>query len=487
VGVEKQVLLPDIGEFENVDVIEILVSVGDRVAVDDSLIVLESDKATMEIPSPFAGTLKEICVSEGDLVSQGALIAIMEVEEAEASESVAPSVPAAPPEPEAPQAPAAPSEPAPVEADPVQPASKPEPVEADPLQTATEPAPVEADPLQTATEPAPVEADPVQPASKPEPVGAEAASALPAGEGREGKAHASPSVRRLARELGVDLRLVAATGRKGRIRKEDVQGYVKGMLAKGTAAGVPIAGVSVAAPREIDFSKYGPTELQPLNRVRKLSAANLHRSWVTVPHVTQFDEADITDLDVFRTGQKPAAESRGIKLTFLPFVVKACAAALKEFPHFNSSLDHTGENLIVKRYVHIGVAVDTPNGLVVPVLRDADRKGLFQIAEELQELGDKARNRKLRPEELEGGSFSISSLGGIGGTFFTPIVNHPEVAVLGVSRMEWKPIRSGDEFVPRLILPLSLSYDHRVIDGADAVRFTRRLAGFLSDLRLLLL
>ena len=438
-GVEKQVLLPNIGDFENVDVIEILVSVGDRVAVDDSLIVLESDKATMEIPSPFAGVVREICVAAGDLVSQGALIAIMDVEEAEAPATVAT------PEPEKSQVAAAPSEPEPRR---------------------------DRDGL---------------PPPEPPPVETETAPPLPASEELERKAHASPSVRRLARELGADLRLVAATGRKGRIRKEDVQGYVKGMLAKGTSAGVPIAGVSVAAPREIDFSKYGPIELQPLNRVRKLSAANLHRSWVTVPHVTQFDEADITDLDSFRKDQKPAAESRSIKLTFLPFVVKACAAALKEFPHFNSSLDTTGENLIVKQYVHIGVAVDTPNGLVVPVLRDADRKGLFQLAEELQELGDKARNRKLRLDDLEGGSFSISSLGGIGGTFFTPIVNHPEVAVLGVSRMEWKPIWRGDDFVPRLILPLSLSYDHRVIDGADAVRFTRRLAEFLSDLRLLLI
>ena len=436
-GVEKQVLLPDIGEFENVDVIEILVSVGDRVEVDDSLIVLESDKATMEIPSPFAGVVREICVAEGDLVSQGALLAIMEVEEAEAPKTAAP--------PEFAGDSSAPSEPA---------ASQP---------------------------------DTVHPPSGPSPGQPETTPSLPAGDTPGRGAHASPSVRRLARELGVDLQLVAATGRKGRIRKEDVEGYVKGMLVKGTSAGVPIAGVSVAAPREIDFSKYGPTELQPLNKVRKLSAANLHRSWVTVPHVTQFDEADITDLDAFRTGQKPSAESRGIKLTFLPFVVKACAAALKEFPHFNSSLDHTGENLILKQYVHIGVAVDTPNGLVVPVLRDADRKGLFQLAEELQELGDKARSRKLRVDDLEGGSFSISSLGGIGGSFFTPIVNHPEVAVLGVSRMEWKPIRRGDDFVPRLILPLSLSYDHRVIDGADAVRFTRRLAEFLSELRLLLI
>lgn len=424
-GVEKQVLLPDIGDFENVDVIEILVSVGDRVEADDSLIVLESDKATMEIPSPFAGVVREIHVAQGDQISQGALIATLEVEEAEPTETVAP------PQSESPEISSAPSEPAPVEP--------------------------------------------------------ESTRALPASETSARKAHASPSVRRLTRELGVDLQLVPATGRKGRILKEDVRGYVKGMLAKGTSAGVPIAGIRVAAPREIDFSKYGPTELQPLHRVRKLSAANLHRSWVTVPHVTQFDEADITNLDAFRRGQKPEAESRGIKLTFLPFVVKACAAALKEFPHFNSSLDHSGENLILKHYVHIGVAVDTPNGLVVPVLRDADRKGLFQLAEELQELGEKARNRKLRVDDLEGGSFSISSLGGIGGTFFTPIVNHPEVAVLGVSRMEWKPIRRGDEFVPRLILPLSLSYDHRVIDGADAVRFTRRLAEFLSDLRLLLI
>lgn len=440
-AVEKKVLLPDIGDFEDVDVIEILVSVGDRVEVDDSLIVLESDKATMEIPSPFAGVVRDLHVAQGDQISQGALIATLEVEEAEAPQATTPS----------------------------------------------EPAPLEPETVDSDSEPAPNEPETVDSQSEPATGEPETAAAAAASETAGRKAHASPSVRRLAREMGVDLQLVPATGRKGRIRKEDVQGYVKGMLAKGTAAGVPIAGVSVAAPREIDFSKYGPTEFQPLNRVRKLSAANLHRSWVTVPHVTQFDEADITDLDAFRGGQKPEAESRGIKLTFLPFVVKACAAALKEFPHFNSSLDHTGENLILKRYVHIGVAVDTENGLVVPVLRDADRKGLFQLAEELQELGEKARSRKLRPDDLEGGSFSISSLGGIGGTFFTPIVNHPEVAVLGVSRMEWKPIQRGDEFVPRLMLPLSLSYDHRVIDGADAVRFTRRLAAFLSDLRLLLI
>jgi pyruvate dehydrogenase E2 component (dihydrolipoamide acetyltransferase) len=425
VGIEKEVLLPDIGDFEDVEVTEVLVAAGDRIRVDDSLIVLESDKASMEIPAPFAGVVKEIRVRAGDRVSRGALIAIVEVEEADARVEV--------------------------------PARGPEPV---PLAPPTR-------------EPAPAQPEP------------ESAPPETATAGK--RAHASPAVRRLARELGVDLELVAASGPKGRILKQDVQGYVQGMLAKGTATGVPIAGVSVAAPREIDFSKYGRTELQPLGRVRKLSAANLHRSWVSVPHVTQFDEADITDLESFREAQKPEAEQRGIKLTFLPFVVKACTAALKEFPHFNASLDHAGENLILKHYFHIGVAVDTPNGLVVPVLRDADRKGLFEIADELQQLGTRVRERKLRLDDLEGGSFSISSLGGIGGTFFTPIVNHPEVAILGVSRMAWKPILRDGEFVPRLILPLSLSYDHRVIDGADAVRFTSRLSAFLSDLRLLLI
>jgi pyruvate dehydrogenase E2 component (dihydrolipoamide acetyltransferase) len=259
------------------------------------------------------------------------------------------------------------------------------------------------------------------------------------------------------------------------------------MLVKGTAAGVPIAGVSVVRAPEIDFEKFGPIELQPLHRIRKLAAANLHRSWVTVPHVTQFDEADITDLESFRQSQKAEAASRGFKLTFLPFVLKACARALQELPHFNASLDTTGESLVLKRYLHIGVAVDTEHGLVVPVIRDVDRKGLFELAAELQEVSEKARDRRLRPEDLQGGSFSISSLGGIGGTFFTPIVNHPEVAILGVSKMEWKPVHREGEFIPRLLLPLSLSYDHRVIDGADAVRFTTRLAQLLADLRLMIL
>jgi pyruvate dehydrogenase E2 component (dihydrolipoamide acetyltransferase) len=302
------------------------------------------------------------------------------------------------------------------------------------------------------------------------------------------KAHASPSVRRLARELGVDLQLVPGSGRKGRILKEDVQGYVKASLGgAGASGGVPIAGVHVAAPVDIDFSKFGATETEPVNRIRKLSAANLHRSWVTVPHVTQFDEADITELERFRKAHRAEAERRGLKLTFLPFIVKASVSALREFPQFNASLDATGENLILKRYYHIGVAVETERGLVVPVVRDADRKGLFELAAELQELSSRARDRKLRPEHLQGGSFSISSLGGIGGTMFTPIVNHPEVAILGVSRMKWSPVHQDGAFVPRLMLPLSLSYDHRVIDGADAARFTTRLAEYLGDLRRVLL
>jgi pyruvate dehydrogenase E2 component (dihydrolipoamide acetyltransferase) len=420
-GEESKVLLPDIGEFEDVDIVEVLVSVGDRVAVDDSLIVLETDKATMEIPSPFAGVVRQMNVRVGDRISAGGLVCVMEVAEA-ATHTPPPALEAveeAFPEPEQPEEPVAVVPPPPT--------------------------------VAGAT------------------------------------AHASPSVRRLARELGIDLTLVPPSGPKARVLKEDVEGYVKGMIAKGTAAGVPISGVHVARAPEIDFSKFGPTEIQPLNTVRKLSGANLHRSWVTVPHVTQFDEADVTELEAFRKSQKAEAESRGIKLTFLPFVMKAIVAGLEEFPHFNSSLDKTGENLIIKNYFHLGVAVDTPQGLVAPVVRNVNQKGIFELAGELMELSTKARERKLHPADLQGATFTISSLGGIGGTFFTPIVNHPEVAVLGVGRMEERPVYRGEELERRLILPLSLSYDHRVIDGADAVRFTGRLVHFLSDLRRVLL
>jgi pyruvate dehydrogenase E2 component (dihydrolipoamide acetyltransferase) len=431
--------LPDIGDFHDVDVVEVLVAPGQRVEKEQSLIVLESDKATMEIPSPVAGVIEELRVGVGDQVNEGDLIALIRAEApAEARPPAAAKAADAKPAPAA--TPRPPARPAATRAPPAQ--------RTEPEAEVDEPAPATARPAPT---------------------------------------HAGPSVRRLARELGVDLSLVPGTARKGRITREDVQAFVKASLSRGTAAGVPLAGVAVAAPLDIDFSKWGPTELEPLNRVRRTSAANLHRSWVTIPHVTQFDEADITELDAFRSAQKEEAARREVKLTFLPFVVKAVTAALREFPHFNASLDRTGESLIVKRYFHIGVAVDTENGLLVPVIRDADRKGLFELAAALEDLSTRARSRRLRPADLQGGSFSISSLGGIGGTFFTPLVNHPEVAILGVSRMAWKPVWKDGAFVPRLLLPLSLSYDHRVIDGAAAVRFTRRLAELLGDLRLLLL
>jgi pyruvate dehydrogenase E2 component (dihydrolipoamide acetyltransferase) len=464
----RDVNLPDIGDFENVDVAEVLVKVGDTVAAEQSLIVLESDKASMEIPSPFAGRIVEMKVSVGDQVSQGALIARIEVEataeekpEPPAARAEAPPAKAEPPKPQAPQPPKPPQEKA----------------------AARAPAPVPAEADKDDDEVAPIASSVVEDREGVEVV-PHPAALVPAGELR---AHASPSVRRLGRELGVDLRLVPGTGPKSRILKDDVQAYVKSMIQKGTSAGVPIAGVAVAAPLKFDFAQFGPTEIQPLNRIRKLSAANLHRSWVSIPHVTQHDEADITELDAFRKSMKDDAQQRGVKLTFLPFVLKACAHLLKEMPHFNASLDHLGENLILKRYIHVGVAVETPNGLVVPVVRDADRKGLYEIAAELMDISSRARERKLRPGDLQGGSFSISSLGGIGGTFFTPIVNHPEVAILGVGRMDWRPVWQGQEFAPRLMLPLSLSYDHRVIDGADGARFIMRLASLLADLRRLIL
>ena len=427
-------LLPDIGDFAEVDVVEVLASVGERVTEGQSLIVLESDKATMEVPSPATGVLEELRVRVGDKASAGQVIAVIRLEGA--------SAPAA--------APAAPNKSA-------APAAKP------------------------AAEPEEEEVLIGTPNALTSARGAAASDEM-----RAARAHASPSVRQLARELGVDLTLVPGTGRRKRVQRQDVQAFVKASLSGRGAGGVAIAGISVAAPLEIDFSKWGPTELSPLHRVRRISAANLHRSWVTVPHVTQHDNADITELDEFRKSMKGEAEKRGVKLTFLPFVVKAVTAALKEFPHFNSSLDRTGEALVLKRYFHVGVAVDTENGLVVPVIKNAESKGLFDLARALEDLSARARTRKLTPGDLQGGTFSISSLGGIGGSFFTPIVNHPEVAILGVSKMEWKPVYQGGAFVPRLLLPLSLSYDHRVIDGADAVRFTTRLTQLLADLRLLL-
>lgn len=445
---EYEVKLPNIGDFAEVEVIELLAKPGDRIEVEQALLVLESDKATMEIPSPVAGVLAKLLVGVGDKISAGRAIALIETA-ADANEAQAPK--------EEPARPSSSVAPAPTPR-PEEPEREGRP-EASGERDEGAPTPTDLAPYATA--------------------------------GAAVRAHASPSVRRLARELGVDLDLVPGSGPKARIRPEDVHGYVKALVSQRGAAAVPIAGVHVAAPVEVDFAKWGPVESAPLNRVRRVAAANLHRSWVTVPHVTQHDEADVTELEAFRAEHSPEAGARGVKLTFLPFVVKAVVKALQEFPHFNASLDHTGESLVVKRYYHIGVAVDTEHGLVVPVVRDADRKGLFELAAELQDLSARARERRLRPEHLQGGSFSISSLGGIGGSFFTPIVNHPEVAILGVSRTQWRPLWQDSEregaFVPRRVLPLSLSYDHRVIDGADAARFTTRLAALLGDLRRVLL
>ncbi len=423
-----EVTLPDIGDFKDVEVIEVLVSPGDHVEKEDSLITLESDKASMEIPSPLAGTVKEMKVKVGDRINEGDLIALVEAEAARPAETE----PVAPP----------PAEPPPPSPPPPAPGEK------------------KAKPL------------PIAPTYDDMPVR---------------KAHASPAVRRFARELGVDLTQVQGSGRKGRITKEDVQNFVKSALAGGASATAPAGGFALPAMPEVDFSQFGEIEETELGRIKKLSGKHLHRSWITVPHVTQFDEADITELEAFRKAMKAEAEKQEVRLTFMPFLMKACVAALKQFPAFNASLSPDGEKLILKKYFHIGVAVDTPNGLVVPVIRDVDRKGIYDLARELMEISGKARGGKLAPGDMQGGCFTISSLGGIGGTQFTPIVNAPEVAILGVSRAQMKPVWNGSDFEPRLIMPFSLSYDHRVIDGAEGVRFTTYLGGLLSDIRRLLL
>jgi len=431
-GTKREILVPDIGDFEDVEVIEVLVAAGDAIEVEASLVTLESDKATLEVPSAYSGVVLKVRVAEGDRVSEGSVLLVLDAEMDAAS--VAPT--------EA-------SEDAPNEA---------ETREGAPRSRSDSPA----------VEPA-VAAPPIEP------------TALRAPRRPALRGHASPSVRRFARELGVDLALVAGTGRKGRMLKSDVQAFVKQALAGAAATVLPDTVVQFEAPKEIDFARFGEVEIAPLARIRRLSAANLHRSWLTVPHVTQHDEADITELEAHRKEQRGEAETRGVKLTPLAFLMKAVAVVLGEYPEFASSLDRSGENLILKRYTHIGVAVDTPNGLVVPVLRDVDDKEVFDIALELADVSERARVRRLRPADLEGACFSISSLGGIGGTAFTPIVNAPEVAILGVSRHRWQPVYRDGEFVPRLMLPLSLSYDHRVIDGAAAVRFTTRLAAVLAD------
>lgn len=422
----KEIHVPDIGGAKDVSVIELLVKPGDSIEVDSSLISLESDKATMEIPAPFAGVVKELKVKIGDKVSQGSLIAM--VETAGGAENT--SAPA-------------------------------------PAQAATsQPAPVASAPAAQ-TQPAPAPAQHV------------------AAEESGSDVHAGPAVRRIAREFDINLKTLHGTGEKNRITKEDIQGFVKSALARAAQGGG--AGLAIAPAPAVDFSQFGPTETKPLNKIKRLTGTNLHRNWVTVPHVTQFGQADITNLEAFRDQQKAAAEKQGVKLTPLVFIMKAVVAALKAYPQFNASLDPTGEQLILKQYFNIGVAVDTPNGLVVPVIRDVDKKSLFALAKELAQISAKAREKGLSVADMQGGCFTISSLGGIGGTAFTPIVNAPEVAILGVSKASMQPVCQKDTFVPRLMLPLSLSYDHRVIDGADGARFMVHLVEHLSDIRVLLL
>jgi pyruvate dehydrogenase E2 component (dihydrolipoamide acetyltransferase) len=425
-----EVKVPDIGDFKNIPVIEILVKPGDIVRAEDPLVTLESDKATMEVPSPAAGTVREIRIKVGDKVSEGALVLMLE------ASGDAPAVSKAAPAPAV---------------------AAPQPVKA-----------------------------PSAPAAKPAPAAAPVAASVD--EAAFGKAHASPSVRRIARELGVDLSRVKGSGPKDRVVKEDVQAYVKTELARprGGEGGGGL-GFNLPPMQPVDFSKFGPVTTQPLSRIKKLSGGFLHRNWVSIPHVTQHDEADITELEAFRKTQSEEAKKSGIKFTMLGFLMKAAVVALKQFPEFNASLSPDGESLVLKDYFHIGVAVDTPAGLVVPVIRDVDKKGLLEIARELGDLSVRMRNGKISPADLQGGCFSISSLGGIGGTFFTPIINAPEVAILGVGKAAMKPVWNGKEFVPRLMLPLSLSYDHRVIDGALGARFSTYLTTVLSDIRRLVL
>ena len=428
-----EVKVPDIGDFGDIPVIEICVKVGDTVSVDDALVTLESDKATMDVPSSVAGIVKEIKVSLGDRLSQGAVVAVVE------AAGVAASAPVAETKPAAPDLPAAAPTAAPAVATPA-PAAAPVTAVAPPVS--------------------------VQPAAG---------------------AHASPSVRQFARELGVDLSKVTSSGPKGRILKEDVAAFVKGVMKAGPALAAAPSGASLGGGLDllpwpkVDFSKFGPIETQPLSRIKKISGQNLARNWVMIPAVTYHEDADITDLEAFRVAMNKENEKSGSKITMLAFIIKACELALKKFPEFNSSLD--GENLVLKKYFNIAFAADTPNGLVVPVIKNVDQKSVSQLAVECGELAKKARDGKLGPADMSGACFTISSVGGIGGTYFSPIVNAPEVAILGVSKSAMKPVWNGTEFVPRLILPLSLSADHRVIDGALATRFNAYLAQLLADMR----
>lgn len=440
------VKVPDIGGFNDVPVIEVLVKVGDSVKAEESLLSLESDKATMEVPAPQAGIVKEILVKVGDKLSEGSLIVRLETAD-HATDATAGAQNTASQQQNKEQS------------------KKPEPAATTPVTPAT-----------------PALAPTALPASI---VVHDASVAQLDFSG----VHASPSVRRFGRELGADLRQVKGSAPNGRITKEDVIAFVKERLsapsANGSSAGGSGVGLDLLPWPKVDFAKFGAIELQPLSRIKKISGANLLRNWVMIPHVTQFDEADVTDLEAFRVQINQEHAKQGTKLNMLAFLMKACVAALKKFPEFNSSLD--GDQLVLKKYYHIGFAADTPQGLVVPVIRDADQKGVAQLAKEMGELAAQARDGKLKPTDMQGGTFTISSLGGIGGTAFTPIVNAPEVAILGVSKSQTKPVWDGQQFAPRLMLPLSLSYDHRVIDGASGARFASYLSSLLADYRRILL
>ncbi|MBB3045809.1 pyruvate dehydrogenase E2 component (dihydrolipoamide acetyltransferase) [Litorivivens lipolytica] len=430
-GASQTVTVPDIGTDDEVDVIEVCVAEGDEISEGDSLVVLESDKASMEIPSPYSGKVESIALSVGEKAKKGDDLLVMQVAGSVTSEK-----------------PAAEEKPAP----------KPEPDS---------------------------KADAPKSAEKPKsetPALAEKASKAPGGE-----VYAGPAVRKLAREFSIDIKAVTGSGPKGRVLKEDLQAYVKNLVENKSPAANGSAGAGIPAVPEVDFAQFGDVVTEPASKLHKLTAANMHRSWLNVPHVTQWDDADITELEAFRKGLKAEAEKKGVKMTPLPFLLKACAAALKANPKFNASLADNGETLVFKQYVHIGIAVDTPAGLVVPVVRDVDKKSLWELAEETAQLAAKAKDRKLKPQEMQGGCFTISSLGNIGGLGFTPIVNTPEVGILGVSKLTVKPVWNGSEFVPREMLPLSLSYDHRAINGADAGRFFSTLNEVLGDIRRLLL
>ncbi|KAF1709560.1 dihydrolipoyllysine-residue acetyltransferase [Pseudoxanthomonas sacheonensis] len=473
----KEARVPDIGDYSDVPVIEVLVAVGDTVAKDQGLVTLESDKATLEVPAPFAGVVKELKVKLGDTLSEGSVVAMIEAADAAASKPAAAPAPAAKAEVAASETGA--------KVEPVAAAAQPDKIaQREIVQEQSAPA--------TSAAPQVLDSKPgIDPEASPPhspPVEFNADAVLP-----QKVPHASPSVRLFARELGVDLTQVKGSERAGRISKEDVQKYVKDALAGGAAAAAaPVAGgggngLNLLPWPKVDFAKFGEIEVKPLSRIKKISGANLARNWAMIPHVTQHDHADITELEELRVLLNKENEKAGIKLTMLTFILKATVAALKKYPDFNASLDASGENLTLKKYFHIGFAADTPNGLVVPVIRDVDKKGLAELAKEMSELAGKARDGKLGPAEMSGGCFSISSLGGIGGTAFTPIVNAPEVAILGVSKSSIQPVWDGKAFQPRLQLPLSLSYDHRVIDGASAARFTAYLAQLLGDMRRVLL